>query len=141
MSNEAVSYDWAGLEVLTFDDCLERLSLASVGRIGFIDGGSPSILPVNFALSGLSIVFRSGYGSKLSVGIALQPVCFEIDSWDSLDHTGWSVLAKGFAAEVISAEEIEQLSTLSVRPWSHPELREIWVRIVVEELTGRQIAP
>jgi|688.fasta_scaffold509174_2 nitroimidazol reductase NimA-like FMN-containing flavoprotein (pyridoxamine 5'-phosphate oxidase superfamily) len=141
MSNEAASLDWAGLEVLTFDDCLERLSLASVGRIGFVDRGSPSILPVNFALAGLSIVFRSGYGSKLSAGISMQPVCFEIDSWNSIDHTGWSVLAKGFAAEVVAADEIEQLSLLKVRPWSHPELREIWVRILVEELTGRRIAP
>jgi nitroimidazol reductase NimA-like FMN-containing flavoprotein (pyridoxamine 5'-phosphate oxidase superfamily) len=141
VSNNDVSYDWSGLEVLSFDDCLERLALASVGRIGFIDGGSPAILPVNFALTGLSIVFRAGYGSKLSSGVALQPVCFEIDAWNSLDHTGWSVLAKGFAGEVVAAEEIEQLSVLSVRPWSHPELREIWVRIVIEELTGRQIAP
>jgi hypothetical protein len=71
----------------------------------------------------------------------MQPVCFEIDSWNSIDHTGWSVLAKGFAAEVVAADEIEQLSLLKVRPWSHPELREIWVRILVEELTGRRIAP
>ncbi|MSV48578.1 MAG: pyridoxamine 5'-phosphate oxidase family protein, partial [Actinobacteria bacterium] len=83
MSNNEVSYDWSGLEVLSFDDCLERLALASVGRIGFIDGGSPAILPVNFALTGLSIVFRAGYGSKLSSAIALQPVCFEIDAWNS----------------------------------------------------------
>ena len=141
MSNNEVSYDWSGLEVLSFDDCLERLSLASVGRIGFIDGGSPAILPVNFALTGLSIVFRAGYGSKLSSATALKKVCFEIDAWNSLDHTGWSVLAKGFAGEVVAEEEIEQLSRLPVRPWSHPELREIWVRIVIEELTGRRIAP
>ncbi len=41
MSNNDVSYDWSGLEVLSFDECLEQLALASVGRIGFLTAEVP----------------------------------------------------------------------------------------------------
>ena len=70
-----------------------------------------------------------------------RPVCFEVDHWDTMSHTGWSVLAKGVADEVLDAEEIAQLERLPVRPWSRPDLRDHWVRIMVEELTGRRVVP
>ena len=38
-------------------------------------------------------------------------------------------------------DEIARLERLPVRPWSRPDLRDHWVRIMVEELTGRRIGP
>jgi hypothetical protein len=57
-----------------------------------------------------------------------------------MTHSGWSVLAKGVADEVLDTAEIERLEQLPVRPWSRPDLRDHWVRIMVEELTGRRIS-
>jgi uncharacterized protein len=131
--------DWTGLDVLSDTECRTLLAAGAVGRIGFVDQGSPAILPVNYTMDGRSIVFRTGVGSKLSVGMMQRPVCFEIDNWNTMDHTGWSVLARGIADEVLDEDEVARLERLPVRPWSRPDLRDHWVRIMIEELTGRRI--
>ncbi len=133
--------DWSGLQVLSVDDCRAHLTVGAVGRIGFVEEGGPVILPVNYTMDGHAVVFRSAAGSKLSLGMMQRPVCFEVDDWDTQTHTGWSVLAKGVADEVLDEEEIARLEQLPVRPWSRPDLRDHWIRIMVEELTGRRIGP
>jgi len=141
MAEHLVDHDWSGLELLSNDDCHTLLASTSVGRLGFVERGGPVILPVNFTMDGLAIVFRTGEGSKLSTAMMQRPVCFEIDEWDSFSHTGWSVLAKGTADEVLDDDEIGRLERLPVRPWSRPDLRSHWIRIMVEELTGRRVVP
>ncbi|MHB1137365.1 MAG: pyridoxamine 5'-phosphate oxidase family protein [Microthrixaceae bacterium] len=141
MAAEDVDLDWSGLELLSDDECRLLLSEATVGRLGFVERGGPVILPVNFTMDGRAIVFRTGEGSKLSTAAMQRPVCFEIDQWDPLAHTGWSVLAKGVADEVLDDETLSRLEQLPVRPWSRPDVRSHWVRILVEELTGRRILP
>ena len=133
--------DWSGLAILDIDGCYEHLAKTPVGRLGFIESAEPVILPVNFAIDGRSVVFRTGHGSKLSVAIMERPVCLEVDEWDALEHTGWSVLVKGIAQEVVDQESIDRFESLPVRPWSRPDLRSHWVRIVVEEISGRTILP
>jgi nitroimidazol reductase NimA-like FMN-containing flavoprotein (pyridoxamine 5'-phosphate oxidase superfamily) len=135
------SLDWSGLEMIDLDECYRYLGSCPVGRLGFVDRGEPVILPVNYALDGKSVVFRTGPGSKLALGMMQRPVCLEIDSWDLLEHSGWSVLVKGVADEVIDDTQIDHLETLPLRPWSRPDLRRSWVRIMVEEVTGRKIVP
>ena len=136
----SANVDWSGLEVLSVDDCRSHLALGAVGRVGFVEEGGPVILPVNYTMDGAAIVFRTAAGSKLSVGMMQRPVCFEVDDWDTMTHSGWSVLAKGVADEVLDTAEIERLEQLPVRPWSRPDLRDHWIRIMVEELTGRRIS-
>lgn len=140
MDNHLVNLDWSGMEVLGDDECRHLLDAAPIGRLGFVDQGSPVILPINFTLDGRSIVFRSAAGSKLSAAVMEHPVCLEVDGWDGLQHTGWSVLAKGVARHVSDADEVGRLSSAKVRPWSNPDVRDQWVRIVVDELSGRRIA-
>lgn len=139
MTTPFASMDWSGLEILDFDECFRRLGRTPVGRLGFVDRGEPVILPVNYAVDGRSLVFQTAAGSKLSAAIMGQPVCMEIDEWDSVGHTGWSVLVKGMADVVEDAGEIERLGTLAVRPWTRPDLRQQWARIMSEEVTGRRI--
>jgi nitroimidazol reductase NimA-like FMN-containing flavoprotein (pyridoxamine 5'-phosphate oxidase superfamily) len=131
--------DWSGLELLSFEECRSLLAGSPVGRVGFVDGGSPVILPVNFTMDGGSVVFRSGRGSKLATAMMQRPVCLEVDDWDAVEHTGWSVLAKGVADHVQDDAEIARLDRLPVRPWARPDLRQHWVRILVDEMTGRRI--
>ena len=134
-----VALDWSGLAVMAPDDCFDRLRRAHVGRIGFVERGEMAILPVNIAVDGRSIVFRTGHGAKLSTAVMAQPVCVEVDDWDDFDHTGWSVLARGVAEEVLDDEQIARLETLPVRPWANPDVRPRWVRVRINELTGRRI--
>jgi nitroimidazol reductase NimA-like FMN-containing flavoprotein (pyridoxamine 5'-phosphate oxidase superfamily) len=140
MVDEAsVNVDRLGQTVLSPEESLRRLGEASIGRIGFVDAGSPIVLPVNFTIDGHNIVFRSGPGSKLASAIMRRPVCFEVDGWDTVAENGWSVLVKGVADEVTAVADVERLDALSVRPWAHPELRTQWVRIRADEISGRSI--
>jgi len=132
--------DWSGLVVLDIDECYAHLRDEPVGRLGLVDRGEPVILPVNYLVDGRSIVFRTARGSKLAAAAMRAPVCLEIDGWDGLEHSGWSVLVKGMADEVVDESECARLATLPTRPWSHPDLRTNWVRIMAEEVTGRRIS-
>lgn len=136
---DAITIDWSGLEVLPIDECEALLREHHVGRVGFVDAGSPVVLPVNYALDGHAVVFRTGRGSKLANATMRRPVCFEIDAYDPTEHTGWSVLVKGIAEEEIGPVEIARLDGLPVRPWTRPDLRHCWVRILAEEISGRRI--
>lgn len=132
--------DWSGLVIMDIEECYARLRDEPVGRLGFVDRGEPVILPVNYAVDGRSIVFRTAQGSKLGAAIMRAPVCLQIDSWEGLEHSGWSVLVKGWADEVLDESDQARLATLPARPWSRPDLRTHWVRLLPEEVTGRRVA-
>lgn len=131
--------DWSGLELLGFEECRRLLGSVPVGRLGFVQDGSPVVLPINFAFDRRSIVFRSGRGSKLEAATMGRAVCVEVDAWNAVEHTGWSVLAKGTAEHVTDGDELDRLARLPVKPWCRPDVRHEWVRVTVEELTGRRI--
>ena len=44
--------DHAGLEILSFDRCLELLATIPVGRVGFVADGEIVVLPVNYLMDG-----------------------------------------------------------------------------------------
>src|SRR4029453_7064671 len=84
-----------GLEVLDRDECLRLLASDPVGRVAVVVDARPMIFPVNYALDGESIVFRSDAGSKVSGATSGFPMSFEIDGIDEILHTGWSVVVNG----------------------------------------------
>lgn len=65
-------------------------------------------------------------------------VAFEVDDFDTFDHSGWSVLIVGTCTEV-PAGELAALEELRVHPWAHGERTHV-VRITVEFVSGRRIA-
>jgi uncharacterized protein len=56
--------DHAGLEILSFDRCLELLATVPVGRVSFLADGEIVVLPVNYLMDGLDPVFRTARGSR-----------------------------------------------------------------------------
>lgn len=124
------------LEVLPRDDCLQFLAHHHLGRLGVVADGQPIVLPVNYALDGESIVFRSDEGTKLHAALG-QAVAFEIDGADNLAHAGWSVLVTG-RATVVPDRDHERLGRLPLGPWC-PGPKATWVRIVPSSITGRRI--
>ena len=130
--------DRVGIEILSFAQCQELLAGGIVGRIGMFVNGEPVILPVNYRYVRGSIVFRTALGEKSDAAMMEKPVAFEIDDWDPLRQAGWSVLVKGTAHEVESADAAAvEASTL--QPWARAVERDIWVRIVPNEITGRRV--
>jgi nitroimidazol reductase NimA-like FMN-containing flavoprotein (pyridoxamine 5'-phosphate oxidase superfamily) len=108
-----------------------------VGRIGVLHDGAPEIHPVNHTVVHHSIVFRTDAGGKLEALLRSPSVSFEVGDIDAASATG-SVLMKGQATEVRSAEELTRLDELRLRYWS-PGDKQHRVRIVPRDVTGRRI--
>ena len=86
----------SGLEVLDPGECLRLLATQTVGRLGIIVEGRPEIHPVNFAVAGEYVIIRSDQGTKLVAALS-GPVVFEVDQFEAVSHTGWSVMIHGSA--------------------------------------------
>lgn len=129
----------AGLEVLDVDECLRLLERTPVGRIVFNGPDGPAAVPVNYRWHEDSVVFRTLDGQKLDAAAMGQQVAFQIDDWDVDSRTGWSVLVKGRAREVVDWAEREQLEQLQLVPWAKGVWRPAWVRIEPGEITGRRL--
>jgi nitroimidazol reductase NimA-like FMN-containing flavoprotein (pyridoxamine 5'-phosphate oxidase superfamily) len=131
--------DHAGLEVLPFDACMRLLASVPLGRLGFHADGEVVILPVNHAVDGHDVVFRTAPGSKLSAAEGQSLVAFEADDYDPRTRSGWSVVVTGHAEVVYEDAEIERLGRLALHRWATAVDRPFWIRIRPTAVTGRQI--
>jgi uncharacterized protein len=80
---------------LPLEVCLRLLESVPVGRVSFYADGEVVTLPVNHAVDGQDVVFRTDRGSKLSAAGRQDHVAFEADDYDPRTRTGWNVLVKG----------------------------------------------
>jgi uncharacterized protein len=126
-------------EELSVGECLQLLGAHNFGRLAVIVDGQPIVFPINYALEGDAVVFRTAPGTKLS-GAALGRVAFEIDEVDEATQTGWSVIVQGVGNEITSTidERSERLRALEVQPWV-PGERAHWVGILAQSVTGRRL--
>jgi nitroimidazol reductase NimA-like FMN-containing flavoprotein (pyridoxamine 5'-phosphate oxidase superfamily) len=135
--------DWqSGIEVVDREGCLHLLAQQEIGRLAFVIGGSPEILPVNYVLDGDAVVLRTAPGRKLD-GALRSPVAFEVDATDRATHAGWSVVVHGHAEEVtrLDREElVRRVAALHVEPWAGGDKPHV-LRIVPTSITGRRIPP
>ena len=138
-NSASLPVDRVGVEILSFAQCQELLAGGVVGRIGMFVNGEPVILPVNYRYVHGSIVFRTALGEKSDAAMMQKAVAFEIDDWDSVQEKGWSVLVKGTAHEV-DADDAAAVEASTLQPWARAIERDIWVRIVPNEITGRRVA-
>ena len=126
-------------------ECLRLLAAGGVGRIGYSGRFGPTILPVNFALHGQTIVFRTGQhspmGEDLRTGMAdaAYKVAFEVDEISPATREGWSILVQGAAHHVDSAAELAAVREAGVQPWPGGE-KDLFIRIVPDRVTGRRIS-
>lgn len=129
------------LEVLGRDECIDLLTHGSfVGRVGLVVDGRPLVLPVNYTVDGNTIVFCTAGGTKLNAIIAGADVAFEVDDSRSLRHSGWSVIVQGHAEVVDDEADLASLRAGPLRPWARGA-RDRWVRIPLDEISGRRIPP
>lgn len=126
-----------GLAILNRPECETLLATQSVGRVGL---STPMVLPVQYSMFDGDVVFRTAPGEKLIAAVLGRTVAFEIDDFDVAAMTGWSVVVVGRAEEVTDRDELARLRELDLRPWAG-ELRDRFVRIHTEELSGRRIDP
>ena len=127
----------APTRILDPSECWRRLHQAEVGRLAVVIGECPEIFPVNYAVDGGSVVFRTGPGAKFTAMMSSPPVAFEVDGYDDGLSEAWSVVIKGRADVVHGFTHLLDTTSLPVFPWQASR-KNHFVRIVVEEVTGRQ---
>jgi nitroimidazol reductase NimA-like FMN-containing flavoprotein (pyridoxamine 5'-phosphate oxidase superfamily) len=125
------------LSALTHAECLEFLRSSRVGRIVFTSDALPAIMPVNYALDGDAIVFRTSANSRLTTATDGTVVAFEVDEIDQLNRIGWSVVVIGVADAVRDVGSLVRMHQLNLVSWV-PGVRAHYVRIVPAQLTGRR---
>ena len=128
------------LRTLSPAECFDLLEPGGIGRVGFTSAGEIMMLPVNFAVTAKTIIFRSAPDTLLARYADAQ-VSFEADHLDHALHEGWSVLVHGNAHQVTDERAVKRLEDgTHLEPWA-PGARDVYVRIVPTRITGRRIQP
>jgi transcriptional regulator with XRE-family HTH domain len=126
------------LEVLSPQECWERLSGRGVGRVAFSTAQGPIVLPLNFQVVDKAVIYRTEHSSAAAAAIG-RTVAFEVDQLDEALSAGWSVLVVGAAeqAHQPAGPDISPGGT-GPTPWAGGH-RDLWVRISPDSVTGRTI--
>lgn len=129
----------SGLEILPRKECLLLLAGQKVGRLGFLVDGHPMVLPVNYAVQGDVVVFRTGEGSKLEAAHGTK-VAFEVDDVDAVTGSGWSVVIQGVADEIpATGDWLDESLRASAGPTWIPAPTDHYVRITPSVISGRRL--
>ena len=128
------------LGVLSPAECFGLLELGGIGRVGFASADGIMMLPVNFAVTGKTIIFRTAPDTLLAL-YANGQVSFEVDRLDPALRAGWSVLVHGRAHKIADEREVKRLEDRThLEPWAGGA-RDVYVRIAPVRISGRYIEP
>lgn len=125
------------IEVLSDEESYALLAEVEVGRLAVAVAGEVDIFPLNFAVDGRTIVFRTAEGTKLVEVVLAGRVAFEIDGYHPADGQAWSVVVKGHAEILDRYDDIYAAEKLPLFPWNSAP-KERFVRIHPDEVTGRR---
>lgn len=127
------------LEELTIDECLELLSISSLGRLGVIVDDHPEVFPINHVIDPVDgcVVFPTNASTKLRAALN-GPVAYEVDGIACDDRSGWSVMVVGDVEEVTEYHDRARAAALRVVLWAVGPST-VWLRLVPRRITGRRI--
>jgi uncharacterized protein len=120
---------------LNAKECWDLLRSVSVGRLAVVIGDHPEVFPINYAVDGGTLVFRSGPGSKLDAALS-GPVGVEADGVDTETGTAWSVMMRASAVAISSSDDLLGTVALRLFPWQAGP-KEHFVRLVPDDVSGR----
>lgn len=122
-------------------ECEMLLRAGVAGRVAISTPTGPHILPVNYAVVGDAITFRTSPYSLLGTYARDNLLAFEIDGFEPEHSRGWSVQARGRAELITDREELEHVRrTSDPEPWAGGT-RSLYLRLRWTELSGRQVGP
>jgi uncharacterized protein len=126
------------VEIMSRPECFRLLSSQTVGRLGFLVGDQPLVLPVNFAVVRDVVVFRTGRGSKLDAALGTK-VSFEVDDVDIVTASGWSVVVQGVAEEITHGDHwFDEALRQGAAPTWVSGGKDHYVRIIPHVISGRR---
>ena len=121
-------------------ECLALVRSHTIGRVGWNASDGPQILPVTYVLREGVIVFRTApYGALAELRNAHQ-VAFEVDDFDVVNRTGWTVLVRGTIQASGNPDELAGLRAHEEPiPWA-TGARNLVIAITPDHVTGRLIS-
>ena len=129
------------VHTLTEPECLARLERAVIGRVAWNTVDGPCVLPVTYRVHHRSIVFRTSVDGVLAELAHPRLAAFEVDEYDLIDRTGWSVLVSGRSHPRTRPDDLITLwGAADPEPWAGGT-RKLFVSISMETVTGRLVGP
>ncbi len=123
---------------LSKQECWERLGTHGIGRLGLSADSGPLVLPVNYLVDAHTLVYRTDPDGAAAVA-AGERLALETDHLDERMSNGWSVLVTGTADRITDPDAVRALMERpGAQPWAGGA-RELWIRIVPSEVSGRRI--
>ncbi|TIC85658.1 pyridoxamine 5'-phosphate oxidase family protein [Nocardioides sp. GY 10127] len=116
---------------LATDACWGLLQGSRVGLLAWTAPDGPTVRPVNLAVAGRTITFRTAAGSAMTQQVDDSLVALQVGATDGVERTGWSVLVRGTASVSFSSEEASP-----AEPWLRGA-RPVTVTVHAREVTGR----
>lgn len=141
-----LDYAWervmsAELRELSAEECRLLIVEGGVGRVAFRSLKRLEIVPVNFQVSGDSIVFRTTPYTELGLHGPGSDAVIEVDQLDAEQQTGWSVVARGRLHVVTDPAENSAIRLgKDPQPWAGGT-RRLYMKLPWRELTGRRLEP
>jgi nitroimidazol reductase NimA-like FMN-containing flavoprotein (pyridoxamine 5'-phosphate oxidase superfamily) len=118
---------------LTSEECWEMLREEEFGRLAYRLVDEVHITPINYAVEGGSLLFRTAEGNKLLAVAMGSEVAFEIDRYG--EDSARSVVVRG-TARLLPEDEAHRAENVALRPWV-PTLRYNVVEIEPKVVSGR----
>ncbi|MGZ4649669.1 MAG: pyridoxamine 5'-phosphate oxidase family protein [Kineosporiaceae bacterium] len=128
------------LEEVAPAESLRLLRGARVGRVVYTEAALPAVTPVNFAMDGRAVVFRTAAGSALARAVDDAVVAFQVDDIRHEPGAWWSVVILGVARVCTDVAEVLRAEHTGVMSWAEGD-RSCYVRIVPSRITGRRLVP
>ena len=131
----ATSQTGQPVTILSATESWDLLASVALGRLVTSVDGQPEVFPVNFVVQHRTVLFRTAEGTKLVSAAINNRVLFEADDHDAGE--GWSVIVKGMARMLRTAQEIQEAERAQLLPWT-ATLKQHYVRIQPVSITGRR---
>jgi len=115
------------------EDCWAMLGSEEFGRLAFRLIDEVHITPINFAVDGRTLLFRTAEGDKLLGVVMGTEVAFEVDGFEG--ESARSVFVRG-TARLLGEDEAHRAENVPLRSWVST-LKYNVVEIVPQVVTGR----
>lgn len=120
--------------VLSTEECWELLESDEFGRLAYRLVDEVHVVPINYLVSGRSLLFRTASGNKLLAAALHADVALEIDWHDEV--SAWSVVARGHLRR-LGEDEAHRIDSLPHRSWLATDKYDV-IELEPEAVTGRR---
>ena len=126
------------LETMEPAECARLLESHTLARLGYVNAGLPTVVPINYRYHEGDVLFRSLAGGKVQAAARNDAVCLELDGFDEALRSGWSVVVHGRLEEIADPSVLRRAWANDPESWVASDQWR-WLRMVPFQLSGRRV--